>query len=378
MTILHISNDYSGSSVYMHLIKELDDLKVPQIVYNPIRERKRINKNLIPFKLPESKIIYSMVLNNSMDRILFRRKIKKIVKDIEEKIDLSNVKLIHAHTWYSDGGAAYILAKKFKIPYIVTIRNTDLNLFYKYLFHERGFGHKILKSACEIILISPSYKNRLVKLKSVLNALPDINNKVRVLPNGVDDFWIKNRFIKERQLKEGQPVRLLYIGKFNNGKNVVNLIKAVDKLNKQPNYRQYILTIIGGGGDEDHKVKELLKDRKYIHYLGVIIDKEKIKDVFRKSDIFTMPSKSETFGLVYIEALLQSIPVLYTQNEGIDGFYNESIGEKVINSSAHQIAFKINRIVENFSAYQFNVDEIAKNHNWHLIAKKYYNIYNSY
>ncbi len=41
-----------------------------------------------------------------------------------------------------------------------------------------------------------------------------------------------------------------------------------------------------------------------------------------------MPSRAETFGLVYVEALLNGLPILYTKNEGIDEMY-DNVGEAV-------------------------------------------------
>lgn len=49
--------------------------------------------------------------------------------------------------------------------------------------------------------------------------------------------------------------------------------------------------------------------------------------MFAESDIFVMVSHSETFGLVYIEALSQGLPILYTRGQGIDGTLKEKIGE---------------------------------------------------
>src|SRR5690606_11180955 len=88
--------------------------------------------------------------------------------------------------------------------------------------------------------------------------------------------------------------------------------------------------LIGGGGNvhsEVLKQVDLYKD--IMTYHGKIFDLSKLKEHFENADIFAMPSKAETFGLVYVEAMLQGLPILYTANEGIDGFYQEKIGEKV-------------------------------------------------
>lgn len=56
---------------------------------------------------------------------------------------------------------------------------------------------------------------------------------------------------------------------------------------------------------------------------GRIRDENILEEYYSKADIFAMPSSYETFGLGYVEAMLQDLPILYTHNEGIDGFYDE-------------------------------------------------------
>src|SRR5690554_6593083 len=104
--ILHITNDYSGSTVYKNLVGELDNLGIAQVIYTPVKSETSIGKNKIDLKVSSSEIIYSHILNKTTDRIFYRNKIKKILKDIESKVDLTKVRFIHAHTWYSDGGVA--------------------------------------------------------------------------------------------------------------------------------------------------------------------------------------------------------------------------------------------------------------------------------
>ena len=208
--ILHITNDYSGSTVYKNLVEELDNLGLSQIVYNPVKEKSRIGKNKIGLEVSDSDIIYSHILNKTTDRIFYKKKIKKILKDIETKIDFSEIKMIHAHTWYSDGGVAYLLSKKYNIPYIVTIRNSDLNVFQKYLFHERAFGRKILERAKSVILIAASYKQRVLDLESLEKIKSSLQKKLQIIPNGVDPFWLSN-FLEKKSKNTNVIFNLLYI-----------------------------------------------------------------------------------------------------------------------------------------------------------------------
>src|SRR5690606_21930327 len=135
----------------------------------------------------ESRIIYSKIINKHLDRIFYKNKISKITLDIEEKIGLSGIDLVHAHTWYSDGGVALMLYKKFKIPFIVAIRSTDLNFFYKYYLHLRGWGNEILTNCTKVIFISACYKKSFERFQRNRWV-----NKLQLIPNGIEDIWLDN------------------------------------------------------------------------------------------------------------------------------------------------------------------------------------------
>lgn len=370
--ILHISNDYSGSKVYMNLIKSLDKLGVPQIIYTPVKEKASIGRNYVDLQVPESKILYSNILNKTLDRVFYKNKIHKIFKDIEAKVNLKKVNVIHAHTWYSDGGVAFLLSKKYGIPYIVTIRNSDLNVFYKYLIHQRLFGRNILKFSKSVVLISASYKSRVLSLNWSDNFREMVKPKIQIIPNGVDQFWIKNSVAKKSQISS--KINLLFIGKFTSGKNILAVQKAV--LDLYNSGLDINLNIVGGKGDKHDMVIEYCNSNPNVFkYYGEVFDKERLRSVFEESDVFVMPSKYETFGLVYVEALLQGIPVLYTHNEGIDGFYKEAIGEKVHSGSVLEIRNKIKNIINNYHLYNIPLEKIKFSHDWDKIAEKYLSLY---
>lgn len=367
--VLHLANDFTGSKVYQNLIAELDQNNVTQIVYTPIRGVEKIGENKVNLKVEGSKIIYSPILNKHTDRVFYKWKIKKILKDIETKIDFNAINCIHAHTWYSDGGVAYELSKKYNIPYIIAIRNTDLNLFWK-LPHLKKYGLEILKNASRVILISKTYKDRVLRDSKIK---PLIHLKYSFIPNGIDDFWIQNR--EERKESIPNIPKLLFIGKFSPGKNVMRLIQAVESLKKQGIPCE--LNLIGGGGKAETKILEFIKNKKNITFHGKIFDKERLKEFYCSSDIYVMPSQAETFGLVYIEALSQGIPIVFTKDEGIDGLYENNIGEAVDCDSVQSIAEGIKAIIYDYKSYDFQSEAIVANHNWKKIALKYQGIYES-
>ena len=367
MKILHITNDYTGSKVYSNLVHSLDNLNVEQKIYTPIRSKDLVGSNHIDLKTKNAEILYRPILNKT-DRVFFNKKIKKIVADLVKNEYHRHVNITHAHTWYSDGAVAYELYKTYNIPYIIAIRSTDLNLFYKYALHLRRLGINILNNALKVIFVSEIYKRRFFKLFDESY----YEEKYLVIPNGVDDFWIQNSEQRKRNIDE--TPQLLYVGTFVKRKNIARLIRAVEYLNKEGT--QCELNLVGEGGKEERKIINLSKNIDFVSYHGKVNDKQELKKHYKKADIFAMPSKAETFGLVYIEALSQGIPIVFAENEGIDGFY-DNIGEAVNCFDVDSIAKGIKKIIENYSCYSFKLEEILKNHNWSEIAKIYLSIYNN-
>src|SRR5690606_23598821 len=159
MNILHIANDFLGSSVYKELYSSFASEKVNQIVYCPVRNSTFYDS----MALQNQETPYEVVFSSRMKKIFrftFHAKIKFLFNDIITKVDFNQIEIIHATTLFSDGALAYMLFKKFKVPYLVTVRNTDLNLFLKYMFHLRPLGLEILRNAKQIVFISPVYLKR--------------------------------------------------------------------------------------------------------------------------------------------------------------------------------------------------------------------------
>jgi len=374
-TILHIANDYAGSKVYKNLVYELDQLEVRQVIYTAVRNKNKIGSNEINLQVKDSKTIYSVILNWHIDRVLYPLKVVKILRDIQLKVDFSQIQCIHAHTWYSDGGVAYFLSKKYNIPFIIAVRNTDINIFQGKLVYVRPFGRKIINSASQVVIISEAYKDKLLTQKSLAKVKNNLKIKLKVIPNGVDNYWIKNRVSEKKNIGVADTVNVLYIGKFSNSKQVLSLQKAIILLNSQQK-KTIKLHLVGGSGRDESAVLKLVKDYPdLMRYHGKVHDKKKLKDIFQSCNIFAMPSLKETFGLVYVEAMLQGMPILYTEGQGIDGFYSERIGEKVSDHSIDSIKKALNTMIINLNEYAIPIDKISKSHDWELIAKKYQKIY---
>lgn len=89
-----------------------------------------------------------------------------------------------------------------------------------------------------------------------------------------------------------------------------------------------------------------------------------------------MPSRYETFGLVYIEALSQGLPIIYTLGQGVSGYFEDgTVGYGVKPNNIGDIAEKIELIMNNFDSMSLDAPKFAQAFSWDSISKEYICIY---
>ncbi len=307
---------------------------------------------------------------NEFDRFIFHLKQNKIYKDVRSKLNIENYSLVHAHSLFSNGYIAYRIKKEYGIPYIVAVRSTDVNLFFKRLIYLRRLGVKILSEASRIILLSKTYENHVIEKYIPENMKKKIRKKISIIPNGIDDFWFDN--IADHKKKPEIPnVNILQIGHINKNKNVETTIKAVDLLIDQG----YEIKFNVAGKMKNKKIIKKIKFLDYINYLG-FNPKEDLVKIFEASDIFILPSVYETFGLVYAEAMSQGLPVIYSRGQGFDGqFENGEVGFSVDCFNSEDIARRVVDILENFELFSQNCINRVTKFKWSIIENQYRQIY---
>lgn len=361
MKIFHICNDYFGTKLYKELFDKLNLRHCINKIFVFIGKdfnlnNKEIDKNIIIVKY------FQKIL-----RFFYYFKQKKIFNDLlslEPKFDYD---VIHAHTLFSNGDIALKLKMKYGTPYIVAIRNTDINIFFKYFFFLRKHGIKIMENADRIIFLSPTYKNKCLEGYIPLKKRKLIEEKCTVIPNGINKFWIENFVDLKEKHKE---IRLIYVGSIDKNKNVITTILACKKLLLQGYEVKF--TVVG-----DIKIKTDELNETFINHIPYS-PKEEIIKYFAESDIFIMPSKYETFGLVYAEALSQGLPVIYTKGQGFDEQIPDGeVGHSVKYNDADEIAEKIILIYNNYDNYSSKIKDYIQKFDWGNIADRYKAIYES-
>lgn len=355
MKVLHIANGFADSKVHRNLTVALDQLGIEQTVYCPVREERLLGKNR--FEGEKIDFVYSYCIK-SWYKYVYHFKRWMLYRDMKRKVGLRHFDAIFAPTFFSDGGLALKANKEFGIPYIVAVRNTDINFYIKKLKHTYNTGREIALNAKKIVFISKGEMKEFVESKFAKPIYDKIKEKIVFQPNGIDDYW-------HQHIVHSQHVGhdILYVGDFSPNKNITRLAEAVMQVRLEEGYEDARLIIVGGEKygktrKNDENVRQIINNhRDAIIALGEIYDKDKLAEVMKTSAVFAMPSIHETFGLVYIEALSQNLPVIYSKGQGIDGIFDNSVGISVDSLSVKEIKNAIITILKNQESYSNkNVD----------------------
>lgn len=354
---LHINSYFLTNKIHNHFYSRLRRKRDDQILA-PVHDH--FIKDLVPDDVEVD------FLFTDFDRKWFFPKVWKVVKLFyRREHEVAPFRYIHAHTLMSDGIPAFIISKLTGKPLVVSIRNTDITLFVSRSRIFKFIGKHILKSAEAVFFISPSLRRK------ILAHYPSLDGKnYYSLPNGLDDFWLKESSKGLKTPSSTSAVRLLFVGQIIPRKNLeilVDFLKTYDD-------KKYVLSVVGENtlGLDFEQIQSTLLGENEIHYLGKIADKVKLKKVYADHDVFVLLSLAETFGVVYIEALSSGLPIVYSENEGMDGFFPEGdVGFSCNNRSVTQLKEVLDHICANLAQMSDNAYQAAKTFSWDIIVENY-------
>lgn len=220
-----------------------------------------------------------------------------------------------------------------------------------YHLHNKGVS-KRKKSKFIDLLYSSFFKNVKVILlsKKMYNDISDFVSlkDVYICPNGINN---EVKELNKREIKDKKTIKLLFLSNLIESKGVYVLLQACEILLRKK--VDFTCNFIGG---EKDVTKEMFKDKvnalgleNNVFYHGKKYNEEK-KDFFLDSDIFVFPTFYifETFGLVNIEAMMYSLPVISTDEGGIsDIIINNETGFIVEKKNPIILAEKIFFLIDN-------------------------------
>lgn len=369
MNILHICSDYAKQHLYRQLVLALEKHAINQKVFVPVRTTEEIGGNRHQSKI--SQLFYKNILRKS-DRIFFNKKISKVTEWIESENNDWNEVVIHAHFLYSDGAVALKLHEKYNVPYIVCVRNTDLNLFAKYRPDLKWQASKILKNARSVVFLNMPYVEQARGLFPFLCETA-FKDKCYVIPNGLDDFWLERNRPKGKrfEISKASPLQILFVGDDTKNKNFEMVISAISEIGKSLPVE---LNVVGRRIDEPDRFPSHVK----IHQLGKV-GREELAKQYDKSALLLVPSIHETFGLVYLEALINRVMVIHSKGQGISGYFGSKHGAfEVDPNNLHDICAQIETAISATINWAETEKMLMSEFSWESVSQKIINAYSKF
>lgn len=362
MKILNISNNYHHSQLWRNMQKKYEELFPRTSCFVSF------NKYWLSYK--NDLEVYDYPILNLSDRIFFFKKISKCYSTlISDLTTIGPIDCVHAHTLFSDGGVAYRLWKSHRIPYGVSIRDTDINAFYRYKPYLKPYANKILKDAKFVVCLSPSYKDYLLRNIYCSEIRKLVESKIRIIPNGIDDFWFDNQPDGKTALQD-DVLSIVSVGQICKRKNQLAVVRACEIL-RSKGFR-VVFHLIGKIVDENYSKK--IMGKNYIKYHGTM-SKEELCSFYRTCDMLVLPSIHETFGLVYAEALSQGVPVIYSNGQGFDGQFPDGVvGYGVDAVDPQDLATKILLVKENLPQLSQNAIDACRKFEMMNVVNEFYKL----
>ncbi len=217
--------------------------------------------------------------------------------------------------------AAYFSNKS----YIISLHGTFMKEAYKMIWYKKLkkdlymkiIGKRILEKAKIIHLITEEEREHFLEF------YPEFEEKLRVIPNGIDLTQFEVEIEKSELLKKYPQLKdkkvILFLSRINWKKGLDLLIPAFAKLYSE---RKDVHLLIVGKDDGDNyesKVKNWVKEynlEKAVTFTGLLTGRDKLT-AFYGSDFFVLPSYSEGLPTAVIEAMACGLPVVVSDKVGI-------------------------------------------------------------
>ena len=156
-----------------------------------------------------------------------------------------------------------------------------------------------------------------------------ITTHAEVIPTGIepDSFVLGDRtaFRNNYRIPQDRPV-LLFVGRVAHEKNISFLLKVVEQVRTEiPD----ILFVIAGEGPAQNSLKQNVKHlgiSENVMFIGYLDRHTELNNCYRSADIFIFASRTETQGLVLLEAMAQGLPVVSTAELGTRDVLKEGMG----------------------------------------------------
>lgn len=258
--------------------------------------------------------------------------------------------IVHSHRLTFDGIAGDIIARRRGIPHIVSVRGEVESKVLTAKPDYRPLIRRIASEAARVLYISAWFRPRLERLA------PRVAETGRLFPNIVANV---------RPVIEPEPAgtRIVTAARLDawRMKGIDRLIRAMARAGSR--LGDAGLDIYGTGRPESRAALERLIRRHGLAHrvtlAGTIPNAEFLARLPSYAAL-ALPSRNETFGMVYTEALFAGVPILHGRDSGIDGFLDGlDVGVAVRPGHIGEIADGLVRLVEDSESFRRQIAAAA-------------------
>lgn len=241
--------------------------------------------------------------------------------------------LIVGHKLTIEGIAVAKAAELTGIPYALTIQgNTD---------------RRILKARPDLRKL---FRSIYLNAKSVTTFTPIARRAIEAMlgkrPDGIHLIPCPTELdtIVEPTVTGGDVISVFHLKNYA-VKNLEGLAQAAVRMGEARG--THPIAILGGGSDEElAQCKDITKDADQIHFAGAV-ERADMQERMNQSSVLVMPSRAESFGLVFVEALFAGLPIIYPKGTAIDGYFEGQIFAQAVDAnSPAAIAGAIEQAIE--------------------------------
>lgn len=279
------------------------------------------------------------------DKLMKYRQALKLLPELKA----AEYDIIHVNTPFVAHYLGLKLSSKLGIPCVETYHT----FFEDYLHHylpwmpqkiARSLARLISKKQCNAVdaIVVPS--------QPMLNVLRTygVNASANVIPTGLQQSSFAAAdglaFKMQHGIENSRPM-MLYVGRVAYEKNIPFLFQMTKVLAERfPN----ILLVVAGEGPAEkalHHLAATLKIEDNIKFIGYLDREKELNACYRSADVFVFSSKSETQGLVLLEAMAQGTPVVAIAELGTKSILLEGEGARIAPDDIHIFADKVAALI---------------------------------
>jgi len=230
-------------------------------------------------------------------------------------------------------GIPALMAKRFlKIPYAVWGQGSDIYLPDRLI---RMFSKPILKSADAALALTDNMRREMQQTYT---------REIFVVPNGID---LKRVIPPSGIEKGGNKKTILFVGRLHPVKGVRYLIESMAVIHRKMPCSNLIIV---GDGEDRQELEELAKNlglEDHVHFSGQV-PQDRVHLYMHQADVFVLPSLSEGFGIVNIEAMAAGLPIVATNVGGIPDIIEEGVNGYLVNAkSSDELSDRILMLLQN-------------------------------